>query len=107
MLLEGKTMRLNEEQIKAYYHRSYTAVDGLWFMKVEDKYGFEKALEMDNAVWQIMPKIQARMLKSMLNCGENIDGYIIGMARYCNKRNIDMSQSIFLSHYAVKGAPDA
>ena len=65
-------MKLTDEQIQAFYHRSYTAVDGLWFMKVEEKYGFEKALELDNAVWQIVPKIQARELKTMLNCDNTI-----------------------------------
>ena len=33
-------------------------------MKVEEKYGFDTALEIDNEVWKVLPKIQARMLKS-------------------------------------------
>jgi predicted ArsR family transcriptional regulator len=59
-------MRLSNKQIAEYFHRSYTAVDGLWFIKVEEKYGFDVALEIDNEVWKILPKIQARMLKSMI-----------------------------------------
>ena len=35
-------------------------------MKVEEKYGFNAALEADEEVWKVMPKIQARMIKSML-----------------------------------------
>jgi len=58
-------IELNDKQIAEFCHRSYTAVDGLWFMKVEDKYGFDAALEIDNEVWKNMPKIQARMLKSI------------------------------------------
>ena len=58
-------IQLNESQIAEFYHRSYAAVDGLWFMKVEEKYGFDIALDIDNEVWKILPKIQARMLKSM------------------------------------------
>ncbi len=62
---------LTDKQIAQYLHRSYTAVDGLWFMKVEEKYGFEDALEIDKAVWKILPKIQARTMKAMTNlcCG--------------------------------------
>jgi hypothetical protein len=35
-------------------------------MKVEEKHGFDEALNMDNHVWKVMPKIQARMIKSFL-----------------------------------------
>ena len=38
-------------------------------MKVEEKYGFNAALEADEEVWKVMPKIQARMIKSMLEKG--------------------------------------
>jgi hypothetical protein len=57
---------LNSQQAAEYFSRSYKAVDGLWFMKVEDKDGFDAALELDNEVWKVMPKIQARMIKSFL-----------------------------------------
>ena len=67
-------IKLTGKQIEEYLHRCYTAVDGLWFMKLEDKFGFETALEIDDEVWKIMPKVQARMLKSMGNAGNGIDG---------------------------------
>jgi hypothetical protein len=57
---------LTGRQIADYFHRSFTAVDGLWFMKVEEKFGFDRALEIDNQVWKVMPRIQIRELKSML-----------------------------------------
>jgi len=60
-------MTLDEKQKLDFFHRCYTAVDGLWFMKMEEKYGFDAALEMDEEVWNVMPKIQARKLKKMLN----------------------------------------
>jgi len=40
-------------------------------MKVEEKYGFEVALEIDKEVWKVMSKIQARMIKSMLGKGDS------------------------------------
>ena len=60
-------LKLTDKQISEYFKRSYTAVDGLWFMKVEEKYGFDTALDIDDDVWKVMPKIQARKLKSMGN----------------------------------------
>ncbi len=67
-------IKLTGKQIEEYLHRCYTALDGLWFMKVEEKYGFDTALDIDDEVWKIIPKIQARMLKSMGNAGNGIDG---------------------------------
>jgi predicted ArsR family transcriptional regulator len=58
-------LELTDKQIGHYFKRSYTAVDGLWFMKIEEKYGFDVALDIDDEVWKVLPKIQARMLKSM------------------------------------------
>jgi predicted ArsR family transcriptional regulator len=66
-------LELTEKQISEYFKRSYTAVDGLWFMKVEEKYGFDTALDIDNEVWKVMPKIQARKLKSMGNLENGLD----------------------------------
>ena len=64
---------LSDNQIAQFYRRSYTAVDGLWFMKTEEKYGFDVALEIDNEVWKIVPKIQARLLKSMKDADSGIE----------------------------------
>ncbi len=58
--------KLSGEKAASYFQRSYTAIDGLWFMKVEEKYGFEAALEVDGEVWKVMPKIQARALKPVV-----------------------------------------
>jgi len=67
-------IKLTEKQISDYFHRSYTSVDGLWFMKVEEKYGFDTALEIDREVWKVLPKIQARLLKSMSQFDTGIVG---------------------------------
>ena len=58
--------KLSSQQVADYFNRSYKAVDGLWFMKVEETYGFDAALELDNEVWKVMAKIQARLIKSFL-----------------------------------------
>jgi hypothetical protein len=63
---------LTDKQIAGYFYRSYTAVDGLWFMKLEEKYGFDTALDVDDEVWKVMPKIQARKLKSLTGLHEGI-----------------------------------
>ncbi|MFC1847593.1 DUF6125 family protein [Chloroflexota bacterium] len=66
-------IELNDKQISEFCYRSYTAVDGLWYMKAEEKYGFDAALEIDNEVWKVLPKIQARMLKSIGKMDDGIE----------------------------------
>ena len=65
--------KLSSQQVTDYFNRSYKAVDGLWFMKVEETYGFNAALALDNEVWKVMPKIQARLIKSFLELGTGSD----------------------------------
>jgi len=57
---------LSREEIIEYYYKSYIKVDGLWFVKTEEIDGFDKALKIDRCVWKILPKIQARLIKSFL-----------------------------------------
>jgi hypothetical protein len=61
-----------EKERAAYFRRSYTAVDGLWFMKVEEKLALA-ALQPDWEVWQVMPKIQTRLIKAALKEGGRLD----------------------------------
>lgn len=72
-------IKLDSQQVVDYFHRCFKAVDGLWFMKVEEKYGFDCALDVDNEVWKVMPKIQARMLKSMLKLKTGPDALLKGL----------------------------
>ncbi|OGO02486.1 MAG: hypothetical protein A2Y91_02180 [Chloroflexi bacterium RBG_13_54_8] len=69
-------IELSDSQKAEFAHRSYHAVDGLWFMKVEERYGFDAALEIDNEVWQVLPKIQARMLKAMAKVQEGMEALL-------------------------------
>ena len=62
----------SEDQILvAYLRRSYHAVDGLWFVMVEDETDFDRALALDNRVWAVMGKIQARKARELLDAPGN------------------------------------
>ena len=71
---------LTEEQKAEYFRRSYTAVDGLWFVKVEERLGFDEALKLDEAVWKVLPKIQARTMKSMMNLKDGLEGLRLALS---------------------------
>ena len=72
-------IELSNRKQAEFWHRSYSAVDGLWFMKVEEKYGFDVALDIDNEVWKVLPKIQARALKAMGKVGDGMNGLSDGI----------------------------
>jgi hypothetical protein len=66
----------DEKTLLEYFKKSYFSVDGLWFVKLEEEFGFEKALEIDTKVWEILPKIQARHLRKILGInGNGIEPY--------------------------------
>ncbi len=65
---------ISDRQIADYFHRSYAAVDGLWFMKIEEKYGLDNALDIDVEVWKVLPKIQARFIKELVGAEQGIKG---------------------------------
>ena len=67
---------LSDDQKLEFLRRSYTAIDGLWFLKIEERHGFEAALEIDREVWKVFPKVQARLLKSMTGQTDGLDALI-------------------------------
>ena len=51
--------------------RNLWAVDGLYYLGIEEKWGTEEATEIDRKVWEVMGKIEARRLKEFLGIKEN------------------------------------
>jgi len=61
-----------EDKILAHYlRRAYHAVDGLWFMMVEQDSDFDHALDLDRRVWEVLAKIQARKARQLLRVNGN------------------------------------
>ena len=69
-------MKLSNKEKADFFKRCFTAVDGLWFVKTEEKYGFEKALKIDQEVWKVMPKIQARELKKLTGMDSGLEALL-------------------------------
>ena len=57
--------------------RDMWAVDGLYYLGIEEAYGTKAATEIDRRVWEIMGKIEARRLKEFFNIsGDDIPSMI-------------------------------
>ncbi len=63
----GEKMELEPGQLDQLRTGALTAIDGLWFMAVEKKLGFEQALELDLEVWNGYGLIMLKRLLRMLN----------------------------------------
>ena len=66
-------LELSDKQVADFFRRSCIVVDGLCFMKAEEKQGFAAALDLDDEVWKVFPKIQARLLKSISGVTSGMD----------------------------------
>ena len=51
--------------------RNMWAVDGLYYLGIEEKRGTEEATEVDRRVWEVMGKIEAKKLKKFFNIQGN------------------------------------
>jgi len=54
--------QITKEKLVELCSRSSNTVDGLWFLAVEQKYGLDVALKMDEEVWQRLGQIHTRRL---------------------------------------------
>ncbi|MBD3292432.1 MAG: hypothetical protein GF393_05880 [Armatimonadia bacterium] len=67
-------METGSEMIIEMLRRSYFAVDGLWFVMLEEQEGLERALQIDEDVWRVMPKIQARKARELIHADADTPG---------------------------------
>lgn len=51
---------ISKEQLSNLFSRSLNTVDGLWFLGVEEKYGLEAAVEIDEQVWERFMSIHVK-----------------------------------------------
>jgi hypothetical protein len=51
--------------------RNMWAVDGFYYLFIEEKYGTEAATEIDRKVWEVMGKIEARKIKQLFQIKKN------------------------------------
>jgi len=95
--MAGETETYSDQCLAEFLKRSYAAVDGLWFVKVEDTSGFEHALELDRQVWAVMAKIQARKARELLGVDDNTPA---DLARCVGLKFAGDSQDADISHTA-------
>jgi hypothetical protein len=57
--------------------RQYRLIDALWFLAVEDKFGLNVAVELNEKIWEEMGGRTAREIKKRFNINEKgLDGFL-------------------------------
>ncbi len=62
--------------------RDMWAVDGFYYLFIEEAYGTAVATEIDRRVWEVMGKIEARKIKTLFNITGNTISDVIKALRY-------------------------
>jgi len=66
--------KISKEKIPDFvflHLRNLWAVDGLYFLGIEEEFGTDAATRIDQHVWEVMGKIEARKLKEFLGLKGN------------------------------------
>jgi len=62
--------------------RNLWAVDGLYYLGIEEKFGTDAATDIDRKVWEVMGKIESRRIKELFNIKKNDIPSLIQALRY-------------------------
>ncbi|HEY7677253.1 MAG TPA: DUF6125 family protein [Candidatus Methylomirabilis sp.] len=65
MRILREKLGLTQDELDDLLEKAFTAVDGLWFLGVEEAAGFETAMAIDIRVWARFAETVARRLKKM------------------------------------------
>ena len=60
-------LRLSSDEILKWLREAYFALDGLWFLVVEEDKGLEEAIRLDFKVWERLAWIMAKRVKRRFN----------------------------------------
>ena len=77
-LLNDLSQETNAELVFMHL-RNMWAVDGLYYLGIEERFGTEAATEIDAFVWQVMGKIESRRLKKLLGLGNSLEEMVKGL----------------------------
>jgi predicted hydrocarbon binding protein len=89
---------MDPQMLSEYLKRCFLAVDGLWFMMLEKTDSFDKALEVDSMVWEVLPKIQARKIKELFGMETATEENLISALKF------KMDAEDFASEFWLKDA---
>jgi len=59
-------LRLQGEGLLKWLREAYFAVDGIWFLTLEERLGLERAVELDVEVWRRFAHVMARRVAKRL-----------------------------------------
>ena len=102
--------------------KNWLAIDGLWFLAIEERYGMEVALACDIAVWEQFSRIEAGRILQRLNlpAGGGLDALETALHHrlfsYINEYEVRRPEKGVLEYYMIgcrtqdarmrKGLPD-
>ena len=87
--------------------KNWLAIDGLWFLAVEERFGLDVAIACDVAVWEQFSRIEAKRIKERLKLPEHggLDALETALKHrlfsYINQYEIIRPDPLTLEYYMV------
>lgn len=73
-----------ENDVMRLAQSALTAIDGLWFLELENELGFEKTFEIDLAVWKKYGPVMMKRIRNMLSITDSsLDSFLRILAVMC------------------------
>ena len=69
-------------ELAKMFFRNSRIVDGLWFQKVEDEFGLDAAVKLDQQVWEIHAQGEAKRIKDTLDLKEEGPEAVLKALKY-------------------------
>jgi len=63
--------RITKDKLLELCSKSINTMDGLWFLSMESKHGFDRALDMDMEVWRKMSIVHGKRLLKLFGIKKN------------------------------------
>ncbi|RLI74147.1 hypothetical protein DRO97_06300 [Archaeoglobales archaeon] len=68
--------RNEKDEYISFLLRQYRLVDALWFLAVEDKFGLDIAVELNEKIWEDIGRRAAREMKRRFKIEEGLKGFV-------------------------------
>ncbi len=78
----SKMARRELEEYVNFMLRQYRLVDGLWFLSVEDRFGLDKAVKLNEEIWEEIASRSAKEIKERFNIQNGGIHAVIEALRY-------------------------
>lgn len=105
MLKKGEELKVSQEELLKWLRDTYFALDGLWFLVVEEERGLNEAVRLDFKVWERLALILAKRIKRKFNLPDRVDQALSSLSLFFNIEGWKVNFAFEERGFKVEGCP--